>query len=336
MIASTCRSAWLGPTLACLIACGMVAGEADAQVNTQPGEAILPLVLYTHPGVAAIYFYAPVNFRDAMNSAGGVTLFAASAPNGPLFVRLPFLAPFPPPPDDTDNDYGWYFPGVPPGTYYVAVILGVVDTPNIAPQHWTRLVVPGACTSAPGMGTVSRDLAGGVADSVRLFLGASGGCATGYRIEVGTSPGTANVASIQQAGVLLSADAVPSGSYYVRVTGINQFGPGRSSEVLPVAVPDCSATVPVEESLNFGSTVVGHQVTLTWTPPVTPPGRPVTYYEIALLNTGTVHEPNPRILLPTTASSFSTSVPSGTYAIGLHPGNACGSWMGGSLTFTVP
>lgn len=270
-----------------------------------------------------------------MDSAGGVTVFAASAPNGPLIVRLPFLGPFPPPQTDTLVDYGWYFPGIPPGTYYVAVLLGVIDTPNIAAADWTPAVVPGSCTTVPGMGLVSRNLAGVVSDSVRLFLSSYGGCATSYSIEVGTSPGAANVALIEQAGVLLNADGVPPGTYYVRATGRNQLGLGPSSAVLAVSVPDCS-TGMLGEIDDFRVTVAGNQVTLNWTPPVTPPGRPITYYEIGLLNGVVNDQPHPRFLIPTAVSSFSANVPSGAYLINLNAGNACDTWTTDGLAFTVP
>lgn len=321
----------------CLLAL-LSAAEADAQVGTQPGQAILPLSIITPPGAVDVRFAAPIQFRDAMTAAGGVTVFAASAPNGPLFVRLPFPGPFPPPPTEEMDAYGWYFPGVPPGTYYLAVIIGLVTTTNIPDAAWTRVVVAGPtpCTAPPGQGLVSRDLAGVTPDAVRLFLSSYGGCAPTHVVEVGTAPGTANVVRLEQPGAVLSATAVPSGSYYVRVAGRNAYGLGPQSAVLPVAVPPCTSQNP-DELDGLTVNVTGNLVTLTWTAPVTPPGRPVTYYEIGLLHARpSLDAPEPRILLPGGITSYSATVPSGHYLINLHAGNACGTWTTDAAIIDVP
>ncbi len=82
--------------------------------------------------------YTSPNTLAQMTSAGGVTLFAAASPNGAILARVPYFPPFIPDPDELNYTYGWTYFGVPPGTYYVAVILGVVATPNIAASDWTR------------------------------------------------------------------------------------------------------------------------------------------------------------------------------------------------------
>lgn len=326
-------------TCAVVFASTLIATDARAQLGTLPGQAILPLAVIAPPNAVDIRFEAPSEFRAAMNAAGGVTVFAASAPNGPLFVRLPFLGPFPEPSTDTQVSYGWYFPGVPPGTYWLAVVLGVVTTTNIPDTAWTRVVVPGAtaCATAPGTGIVSRDIAGVTPDAVRLFLSTYGGCASSYIVQAGSSPGASNVLLLEQGGVVLSASSVPSGSYYVRVVGRNTFGTGRASAILPVAVPGCSAAVSSLEIDGLTYAVNGHDVTLSWTAPVAPPGGPVTFYEIGLLDGLRPDEPSPRILLPSTVPSYTASgVPSGTYTVTLHAGNRCGTWTTDGLRITVP
>jgi hypothetical protein len=320
---------WLAT--ATVTACLLTATSAGAQVGT----AVDPLNVFGDPNVVTIGFSVTAQ-ADAATSYGGVTLFAASAPNGPLFVRLPFLPPY-----QVDSDSStptpWRFSAVPPGTYYIALIYGVVDAPSIPAEDWTPLVVPGACSAPPGMGLVDRESAGVEPDTLRLFLSALGGCATSYLVEAGTSPGAANLASFEHTGVLLSVSGVPAGSYYVRVRGRNQFGLGPYSSVLPVSVPDCPPGW-TELGSDLTATVVGHQVTLAWTPPVPAPqvGGPITYYELAQLNDGSPESPPQRFLIPVTSNSFSATVPSGTYAVGLFAGNSCRSDAVASVIFSVP
>ena len=317
---------------ATVAACLLTAASAGAQ---GVGTAVLPLTVRVGPVSASIGFEVSAQAEFA-TTAGGVTLFAAYAPNGPLLARFPFLPPFVVD-SDSSTPVPWNFNGIPPGTYYIALIYGVVTTTNIPDSQWTQLVVPGACTAAPGVGTVDRQVAGVEPNTVRLYMSTFGGCATSYLVEVGTTPGAANVASFESIGVLLTAGGVPPGNYYVRVRGRNQFGIGPYSPVLPLSVPGCSAQW-MEIGSEMTASVVGHQVTLTWTPPTPAPvvGGPVTYYELARLNGGTPGSPPARILIPVTTTSVSTTLPSGTYAVGLYAGNTCRSDSLGSILFDVP
>ncbi len=171
-------------------------------------------------------------------------------------------------------------------------------------------------------------------NDVRLRLATWGGCASSFLVEVGTSPGTANVGTFSLPGGVLAASAVPAGSYYVRVRGQNQFGLGPHSAVLPVSVPACTTVDETDDQLT--ATVNGSQVTLNWTPGPPPPGGPATFYEIAIFAASAPLEAWPRVLLPTSATSISASVPSGPYSVALVAGNSCGWWLAGSTVFTVP
>lgn len=311
-------------------ACLLTAAPADAQVV---GTAIRPLTVQADIGFAYIGFGPDPNQWTSAEALGGVTLFASTAPNGPVLVRLPFLPPFES--DELLTPPGWGFPGVPPGTYYVALIYGIVNTIDIPAEYWTQLVVPGTCTTVPGIGLANRDLAGVTPDTVRVFLSAFGGCATSYLVEAGTSPGATNVASFEQPGVLVNAGGVPSGDYYLRVRGRNQFGVGPISAVLPVSVPACPSEKPGEVDA-ITATVLGHDVTLNWTPAAAPPGRPITYYEFALLDVAPSGTPPLRYLVPGAATSLSTTLPSATYRVLIYSGNACGSESGAIVSFKVP
>jgi hypothetical protein len=324
------RSSIAGLAAAALVVGVLGADEARAQIGT----AFKPLAIQTSPNSALIQIYTGQNTLAQMTSAGGVTLFAAASPNGAILARLPYFPPFIPDPNELNYTYGWGYFGVPPGTYYVAVILGVVATPNIAASDWTAVVVPGGCTSAPGIGLATREVTGAGPNDVRLRLASWGGCASTFVVEAGTSPGSANVGTFSIPGGVLAASAVPAGNYYVRVRGQNQFGLGPQSAVLPVSVPACTTVDQTDYQLT--PAVNGSQVTLTWTPGAPPPGGPPTYYEIAIFAPSVPLEAWPRVLLATPVTSITASVPPGPYTVALVAGNGCGSWLAGLATFTVP
>lgn len=331
MLQLTLRLRWRLVAATTLAACQLAAVTALAQV----GSAASPINVGGYPAGAEIGF-SGTSQANMATSLGGVTLFAAYAPNGPLLVRLPLPPPYAVPPDSAVPE-PWRFNGVPPGTYYVALVYGIVAAPNLPAAAWTPLVVPGACTSAPGVGLLDRESAGVEPDTVRLFTTSAGGCATSYLIDVGTSPGATNLASFEQTGVLLNVGGVPAGTYYVRVRGRNQFGIGPYSAVLPVRVPVCSIQW-TEIGSDITASVVGRQVTLTWTPPTPAPvvGGPVTYYEIARVDNLAPDSPPVPILLPITTTSVTATLPPGTYAVALFAGNTCRSDAIGSVLFTVP
>lgn len=309
-----------------------------AAAEAQVGTVVDGLILEGSFGIASIRLRNWTQ-TDKATAAGGLTMFVAYAPNGPLLVRFPFFGPFQADPDEIAPP-PWLFRGVPSAIYYVAMVYGVVDSATIPNASWQPLVVPppNPCTTAPGAGGLERQATGAVTDAVRVVLSSKGGCATSYVVEAGTTPGGSEVGAFEQEGILLSADNVPPGSYYLRVRGKNQYGVGPYSAVLPLAVPDCVATAA--EITDLRATVVGQQVTLSWTPSAAPPGRPITYYEILIVNGGLVGGELPRVLVPTAVSSLTATVPSGTYEILMIVGNACSTTLGagpqGLVRFTVP
>ena len=315
--------------IAALAICALTAADAAAQI----GRPFTPLIVLTDVNAAMVGIYVGRDTIDEMTAAGGITVFASMSPNGPLVASVPYLPPFNAPINELDPVYTWSFFGVPAGTYYVAIVLGVVQTPNIPNNAWTQVVVPGGCTSPPGTGLVTRAAAGGPAN-VRLQLAAWGGCSTSYLVEAGTTPGGTNVLSFEQPGDALTASNVPAGNYYVRVRGRNALGTGRHSAVLPVAVPAC--TTLDEAEYDFQASVAGNQVTLTWTPGPTPPGGPITFYEVAVFQPSSPIEAWPHFLLPSLAPSVTTTLPSGSHRLALIAGNRCGTFLAGMVLFTVP
>ncbi len=267
---------------------------------------------------------------------GGLTLFASSSPGGPIVARVAFLPPF-----AKDLEAGilprFEFNGVPPGTYYVVLVSGVVGTPSVPPSAWRQLVVAGACLSVPGVGIVSRDSAGQAPGTLRLLMSDAAGCATSFDLDAGITPGGTEIARLSNIPGLLVVPTPPPGTYYVRVRGRNAFGVGAVSDVLPIAEPGCNPalgqTTPYGPA-NFKSMVAGNNVTLTWT--ITPGGASTTFQEIVLYHLRVGAQPPPTILLPATATSVSAAVPSGTYFLLLLAGNVCGKSDFESIQFTVP
>ena len=315
--------------IAALAICALTAADAAAQI----GRPFTPLIVLTDVNAAMVGIHAGPYTINEMTAAGGVTVFASMFPNGPLVASVPYLPPFNAPINELDPVYTWSFFGVPAGTYYVAIVLGVVQTPNIPNNAWTQVVVPGGCTSPPGTGLVTRAAAGGPAN-VRLQLAAWGGCSTSYLVEAGTTPGGTNVLSFEQPGDALTASNVPAGNYYVRVRGRNGLGAGRHSAVLPVAVPACTTLNDADYELQ--ASVAGNQVTLSWTPDGPPPGGPITFYEVAVYLPDSPIAAWPHFLLPSLATSVTTTLPSGSHRLALIAGNRCGAWTAGTVLFTVP
>ena len=57
-----------------------------------------------------------------------------------------------------------------------------------------------------------------------------------FEIEIGTAPGRTDLRVPIGPVTTVSVDDVPAGTYFVRVRGVNEFGPGVVSETLTVPV----------------------------------------------------------------------------------------------------
>ena len=67
---------------------------------------------------------------------------------------------------------------------------------------------------------------------------ATGGAAAGYVLEAGSGPGgLADIARVPLAATSASAAGVPSGTYFIRVRGVNAAGAGAASAEVQVVVP---------------------------------------------------------------------------------------------------
>lgn len=299
------------------------------------GQA-LPVVVGASGQVVAVTMTL-TSAWDVASADGGITIFASYSAGGPVIARVPVLPPF-----VVNLEAGIFpqfvFQGVPPGTYFVAMVSGVVAAPAVPASAWRALVVSGACSGPPAIGFVNRDLGNEAPGTVRLFLGSGDGCATTMELEAGTTPGGSNLGTLTNLGQLVVAATPPPGNYYVRARGRNAFGAGPYSSVLPVSVPACTSEPTGWLTPSFVTvTVVGRTVTLSWAPALAPAGFPVTFYELLLYSQRVGSQPAPTVLLPANATSLSATVPPGNYLVALVAGNACGtSDTADGIAVTVP
>lgn len=277
--------------------------------------------------------FAPQNGFD-------LTLFASNTAGGPLVARLPFVNVFS---SNAEVEAGikpsWSFPGVPPGTYYVVMVAGIVGAPTVPAAAWRRFVIAGGCPNVPGFGVIDPLSGGQVPGQLRLFLGTSDGCASTFDLDAGTTPGGSDVARLSGVQKSVAGPTPPPGQYYVRARGRNAAGVGAYSSVLPIAVPACNIILgerPPLGTTNLRATVSGTTVTLSWTTSTPVPGFPVTYQELVVFNPGGGYE-NPVLLMPAATTTVSGVVPPGTYTVGVRDGNACGAaYDHDVITFVVP
>lgn len=120
-------------------------------------------------------------------------------------------------------------------------------------------------------------LTGSVAGTtVRLsWTPAAGGAAAAtYVVEAGSTPGSSNVYRGTVGNVLALSTTAPAATYYVRVTGVNAFGPGAPSNEITLVVGTPVAPLPGAPTLT--GSVAQNAVSLAWTPASTG-GSPSSY-----------------------------------------------------------
>jgi hypothetical protein len=322
------RSRYLGAALlaaACLV-------PAPVMAQAAVGDPI-PIIAFGAPSVV-FASASDCAVRDEARMLGGTTLFGAAAPGGPVlgFLQQPAPAPI------GDDPYcpSFLVNGPPPGTYYVAMVFGLVNTVSVPLSAWRQVVVPQGCTGVPNPPSLIPGQPMISGSNVSVGFGQAGGCSiTGIEVEIGSAPGLRDLGTRPLNG-LLSAASVPSGTYYLRARARNAAGLSRPSIEVPVRVPGpCAAGSLPQAPLNPAATVNGNVVTIAWTQS---PGMLAlaTFYQIRLKNPSTQAVID-NILLPPTTSVTAAGVPPGTYQLQVISGNACGvaAPVTADVTFTV-
>jgi hypothetical protein len=157
--------------------------------------------------------------------------------------------------------------------------------------------------------------------TVTLSWSAPPGQVLGYRVEAGSAPGQSNLHNgVYGPTPQLSAPNVPSGIYYVRVRAIASDGEGPASNEAIVTVGasgPCSG--PPGAPTGLVASVNGTTVSFSWTPGAGCPASNFTLHagsapgmsNLAVANVGT-------------ATSLTSSAPSGTYYVRVTAQNAYG------------
>jgi hypothetical protein len=125
------------------------------------------------------------------------------------------------------------FSGVPPGTYYVRV-LAMNPAGTSGPSN--EVIVTVSQAGLPGAPTLNPAIVAGSTVSLSWIPG-SGALPTSYLLMAATTPGGAAILTVALTGTSETFSAVPSGTYYLRLAGVNAAGIGPASNEVTVVVP---------------------------------------------------------------------------------------------------
>lgn len=258
--------------------CGVTAGEVHGQFYVHvramnaygygpPSSPDVPLAIGTveTPGApSALSAVSPspgtLNLSWAPPASRGLpTTYVIEAGSA---TGLANLANF-----DTGNTSTTYVANnVVPGTYYLRVRAKNASGTSGPSNEAVGLVLgstPGTCTSAPGAPrslTVTSVSAGDV--SLSWLAPSSGGTATSYILEAGTSAGLSNLVNFDtgSSATTYSTTRVSAGSYYVRVRAKNACGTSAPSNDALVYVISFTGEVQVSVSWDQPADVDLHVV----------------------------------------------------------------------------
>ncbi len=202
---------------------------------------------------------------------------------------------------------------LPPGVYYARLRAANGSgagpfTPEISFQIGGGPVLGPANLSANWQGTVATL-------SWTAPTGAPADLPTSYVVAAGSTPGASNVATVNVGNVTSVSVDVPPGTYYVRVYGVSARGASTPSNEITVQGRGVPANPHSLSASGLGSTV-----DLQW---AAPPGSLHAGFVIeagsapGLANLWTLPVGN--------VTSFSTSVPPGTYYVRVRAVNARGA-----------
>ncbi len=200
--------------------------ESSPVTVTLPAAAVAPgapvgLVVSAVGSTASFSWNAPTSG----GTPTGYTLLAGFTPG----FATPFAAlPLPVSPR------AFTVPGVPPGVYYVRLV--ATNAGGASPPS-NEVMFTVAAPSAPAAPTLNAPVVSGRTVNFSWTPGAGGGAPTSYLLTASVTPGGPVIASVPVSGTGLSVPGVPSGTYYVRVSGVNSVGAGPASNSVTVVVP---------------------------------------------------------------------------------------------------
>jgi predicted phage tail protein len=128
------------------------------------------------------------------------------------------------------------YAGVPAGSYTFSVRARNA-TGVSAPSNAVTLTFPGPCAAAEAPTSLTASVSGSLV-TLAWVAPAGGGTPASYRIEAGSAPGQANLASIDTGGTATTFSApAPPGTYHVRVRAANACGASAPTADVVVTVP---------------------------------------------------------------------------------------------------
>jgi hypothetical protein len=197
---------------------------------------------------------------------------------------------------------------LPPGAAYYLVVRAYDAQSRLGPPSQEFIV---DLTSVPQDPVGLRATISGGRVTLEWNPPASGGRPLQYAVSVGTSPGASDVVNSYVIGATPSASGVlPPGVYFARVQAANLMGAGPPTADISFEI---ASALRVQGPTSLSLRWQGANAVLTWTPPsgagrdmpaayVLEAGSAAGMTNIASINVGT-------------ATSYTTSVPAGTYFV---------------------
>ncbi len=245
-------------------------------------------------------------------AATSYTLFAGSAPGATDLAAIPV------------RGATTFTASAPTGLYYLTV---VARNGYGASAPSNEVAVQLGCLAPPPAPATLSFLTAGSSVALRWAAALS---ASSYSLEVGQTPGSANLGMIPVGNVTSFATAAPLGTYYVRVRAANRCGTSGPSSDVAITL-DGTTRIP-ETPTGLTASVSGRTVSLRWSPAMTG-GLPASFQVEAGLTPGAVIA-----VFPTAAASLVVpNAPSGTFYLRVRAVNAQGaSAPTADLAVTVP
>jgi probable HAF family extracellular repeat protein len=203
----------------------------------------------------------------------------------------------------------------------------MVGNSRVAGLEHATIWRPSLTGAVPGAPTL-RGSVNGTSVSVSWTASSSGGTPASYIVEAGTALASTNLFNRNVGNVTSAAATLPSGTYYIRVRGVNAAGTGAASSPDLILSVGCPALLP---PTGLTHSKVGNRVSLSWSPSV----GATSYVLQAGLSPGLSNAFNANVGLTT---ALNASAPPGTYFVRVIAVGACGSSAPTSpdLTITIP
>lgn len=245
----------------------------------------------------------------------GAGLVALDAMNGSLLDWAPLV----------DSRFAYAIIGHVQATERTVVISGQFDVVegvpayNLAIFRTGRAASPRQMTAAVSNGTVSLGWQPGVGPQARSYV-----------LEAGTTAGASDVGTFAVGAVTRATGVLAPGTYFIRVRGVGDTGPGPAGSEVIVSVP--STSTPPSAPGPLSASVSGRVVTLSWGAAA---GNATSY----VIEAGTAAGLTNIGVLPTghLDTTWSAAAPPGTYVVRVRAANAFGlSAPTSDVTVVVP